>query len=51
MSLVRLAAGAVAASTIAGSALAADLAATPYPAPAPVFSWTGFYVGIDGAAA
>jgi outer membrane immunogenic protein len=48
MSLVRLAAGAVAATTIAGSALAADLAPTPYVAAAPVFSWTGFYVGIDG---
>jgi outer membrane immunogenic protein len=48
MSLAKFAAGAVAASTIAGSALAADLAPSPYMAPMPVFSWTGFYVGIDG---
>ena len=29
-----------------GSALAADLRPRPYaPPPAPVFSWTGFYIG------
>ena len=48
MSLARFAAGAVTASVISGSALAADLAPTPYLAPPPLFSWTGFYVGIDG---
>src|ERR1700730_17095662 len=49
MSLARFAAGAVAASAVAGSALAADLLAPPsYPPPAPIFTWTGFYVGIDG---
>ena len=48
MFLARLATGAVTASVIAGSALAADLAPPPCLAPPPVFSWTGFYVGIDG---
>jgi opacity protein-like surface antigen len=47
MSMARFAA-IVAASAIAGSALAADLAPRRYLAPAPVFTWTGFNVGIDG---
>jgi outer membrane immunogenic protein len=44
-----LAAGAIA---CAGAASAADIAvkAAPYAAPAPVFSWTGCYVGVHGGA-
>jgi opacity protein-like surface antigen len=44
-----LAAGAIA---CAGAASAADMAvkAAPYAAPAPVFSWTGCYVGVHGGA-
>src|SRR5438309_11851899 len=36
--------------TMAGSALAADLPrrAPPPPPPLPVFTWTGFYIGING---
>jgi outer membrane immunogenic protein len=40
-----------AAATMAGSALAADLPsykAPPPPPPLPVFTWTGFYIGING---
>ncbi|HWY78207.1 MAG TPA: outer membrane beta-barrel protein [Verrucomicrobiae bacterium] len=48
MSLARFAAAAVAASAIAGSTLAADLVPPQYLAPTPVFSWTGFNIGIDG---
>jgi outer membrane immunogenic protein len=36
---------------LAGAASAADLAARPYtkaPPPAPIFSWTGFYIGVHG---
>ena len=52
MSLARFAAGAIAAGALAGSAFAADLPyrgpPPVYPPPAPIFTWTGFYVGIDG---
>jgi outer membrane immunogenic protein len=43
---------AVSAIVCAGAASAADLAARPLPyaAPAPVFSWTGCYVGVHGGA-
>ena len=46
------AAVAVSAVVCAGAASAADLAARPMPyaAPAPVFSWTGCYVGVHGGA-
>jgi outer membrane immunogenic protein len=46
------AAMAVSAIVCAGAASAADMAvkAMPYAAPAPVFSWTGCYVGIHGGA-
>jgi outer membrane immunogenic protein len=44
----------VALAALTGSALAADLpsrkAAPAYIAPVPAFSWTGFYVGIEGGA-
>ena len=45
----------VALATLAGSAFAADLPsrkeAPVYIAPAPAFSWTGFYIGGDIGAA
>ncbi|MDE2361434.1 MAG: porin family protein [Hyphomicrobiales bacterium] len=53
MRFVRILAAALAASTIAGAASAADLPyrkappAAPYVAP-PVFTWTGLYVGVNG---
>ncbi len=51
-SLRILSAVAVSAIVCAGAASAADLAARPMPyaAPAPVFSWTGCYVGVHGGA-
>ena len=53
MRMVRLLAAALAASTIAGAAVAADLpsrkmAPAAYVAPAPIFTWTGFYLGVNG---
>src|SRR5690348_10714955 len=44
--------GVVLAAFTAGSAAAADLAvkAGPYVAPAPVFSWTGCYIGVHAGA-
>jgi outer membrane immunogenic protein len=44
--------GAVLAAFTAGSAAAADLAvkARPYVAPAPLFSWTGCYIGVHAGA-
>ena len=50
MKLTRIFAAALAASTIAGSAIAADLPSrkvAPVMAPPPVFTWTGFYVGLN----
>ena len=47
-------AAALAASTIAGSAFAADLPARKmapaYVAPVPVMTWAGFYVGLNAGA-
>ena len=53
MRMVRVLAAALAASTIAGGAFAADLpsrrAPQPaYVAPAPIFTWSGMYVGLNG---
>lgn len=53
MRMVRLLAVALSASTIAGAAVAADLpsrrAPPPaYVAPAPLFTWSGLYVGLNG---
>lgn len=48
---LKLLAAALAASTIAGSAFAADLPSRKAPpvvyAPAPIFTWTGLYVGLN----
>ena len=37
---------------LSGSAMAADLPARPYKAPpvvvAPIYDWTGFYIGANG---
>ena len=42
----RILMGSVGAMALAGSAFAADLAPPPvYVPPAPIFTWTGFYVG------
>ena len=54
MRIVLLSSAALAA--LAGHALAADLPAraaapAPYYAPAPVFSWTGFYIGVNAGGA
>ncbi len=45
--------GALAVATMAAPALAADLPARPYKAPppvvvAPIYDWTGFYIGGNG---
>jgi len=54
MRMVRILAAALAASTIAGAAQAADLPSRKAPppayvaAPAPIFTWTGLYVGVNG---
>ena len=48
MRILKVALGAIAAATIAGSALAADMAIKAPPPPAPVWSWTGFYIGANG---
>ncbi|MEI2734820.1 MAG: outer membrane protein [Rhodoblastus sp.] len=52
MKMIKIFAAALAVSTIAGSAFAADLpsrkVAPAYVAPAPVFMWTGFYIGLNG---
>ena len=52
MKLIKIFGAALAASTIAGAAYAADLpsrkVAPAYVAPAPVFTWTGFYIGVNG---
>jgi outer membrane immunogenic protein len=43
---------AVLAASSAGSALAADMAVkAPLVPPAPIFSWTGFYIGLEGGGA
>lgn len=50
MKLTKIFAAALAASTIAGSAFAADLPSrkvAPVMAPVPVFTWTGFYIGLN----
>ncbi len=48
---LKMFAAALAATTLAGSAFAADLpsrkVAPAYVAPAPVFTWTGFYLGLN----
>jgi outer membrane immunogenic protein len=56
MRTVRVLAAALAASTLAGGAFAADLpsrkvAPAPVYAPAPIFTWTGFYVGLQAGGA
>ena len=54
MRMVRILAAALAASTIAGGAMAADLPSRRAPppayvaAPAPIFTWSGLYVGVNG---
>src|SRR3954453_9868935 len=50
MKNILLSAVAIAAITASSSAIAADLAARPYTkapayAPAPIYNWTGFYIG------
>jgi outer membrane immunogenic protein len=50
MHILKVTLGAVAAVTLGGSAFAADLAykAPPVAPPAPVYNWTGFYLGLNG---
>ena len=46
--IARIIIGSVAAATMAGSAYAADLRPPPaYVPPAPILTWTGFYVGLN----
>lgn len=53
MRMVRILAAALAAPMLAGAAMAADLPSRKAPppayvAPAPIFTWTGLYVGVNG---
>lgn len=55
MRTIRVLAAALAATSLAGSAFAADLpsrkvAPAPVYAPVPIFTWTGFYVGLQAGA-
>ena len=46
--IARIIIGTVAAATMAGSAYAADLRPPPaYVLPAPILTWTGFYLGLN----
>jgi outer membrane immunogenic protein len=51
MRILKTSLGAIAAVSIAGSALAADMAVKAPPPPPPVMTWTGFYVGLNAGGA